>query len=92
MGRTPRINKNGGRDHWGGLTPLLVYGGGIRGGQVVGQSTRDGSKPLTAPCNSRNLLGTLMAQLFDIGELRIKQGLPTDLVRYVSSATPIQFD
>jgi hypothetical protein len=33
-----------------------------------------------------------MGQLFDIGELRIKQGLPTDLVRYVSSATPIQFD
>ena len=92
MGRTPRINKNGGRDHWGGLTPLLLYGGGIRGGQVVGQSTRDGSKPLTAPCNSGNLLGTLMGQLFDIGELRIKQGLPTDLVRYLSSATPIQFD
>ena len=92
MGRTPRINKNGGRDHWGGLTPLLMYGGGIRGGQVIGQSTRDGSKPLTAPYDARNLLGTLMRQLFDIGELRIKQGLPTDLVRYVSSAAPIVFD
>ena len=29
MGRTPRLNKNGGRDHWGKLSPLLLYGGGI---------------------------------------------------------------
>ena len=28
MGRTPKINAKGGRDHWGGLTPLMVYGGG----------------------------------------------------------------
>ncbi len=30
MGRTPRINKNGGRDHWGNITPLLLSGGGLR--------------------------------------------------------------
>ena len=28
MGRTPRINKNGGRHHWGRIAPLLIYGGG----------------------------------------------------------------
>ncbi len=36
MGRTPKINKNGGRDHWGNLAPLLVAGGGLRIGRVVG--------------------------------------------------------
>ena len=39
MGRTPRINKNGGRDHWGNLGPLLLAGGGLKMGQVIGQST-----------------------------------------------------
>src|SRR5215475_14018028 len=47
MGRTPRLNKNGGRDHWAKLAPLLFYGGGTRGGRVIGQSTRDGGEPAT---------------------------------------------
>lgn len=89
MGRTPRINKNGGRDHWGGLTPLLLYGGGITHGQVIGRSERDGSKPASSPYDSNNLLGTIMHTLFDFGELRIKQGLPNELVQHVASATPI---
>ena len=89
MGRTPRINKNGGRDHWGGLTPLLLYGGGITDGQVIGRSERDGSKPASGTCNSSNLLGTIMHTLFDMGELRVKQGLPNELVQHVASATPI---
>ena len=89
MGRTPRINKNGGRDHWGGLTPLLLYGGGITHGQVIGRSERDGSKPASSACDSNNLLGTIMHTLFDMGELRIKQGLPNELVQHIASATPI---
>jgi len=89
MGRTPRINKNGGRDHWGGLTPLLLYGGGITHGQVIGRSERDGSKPASSPYDSSNLLGTIMHTLFDFGELRVKQGLPNELIQHVASATPI---
>ncbi|HZZ81769.1 MAG TPA: DUF1501 domain-containing protein, partial [Gemmataceae bacterium] len=38
MGRTPRINRNGGRDHWGNLAPLLVSGGGLRMGACIGRS------------------------------------------------------
>ena len=34
MGRSPRISNNGGRDHWGNLTPLLIAGGGLKMGQV----------------------------------------------------------
>ncbi|MCA9271253.1 MAG: DUF1501 domain-containing protein, partial [Planctomycetales bacterium] len=42
MGRTPRVNRNGGRDHWAKLAPLMMYGGGMAEGKVVGQSSRDG--------------------------------------------------
>ena len=43
MGRTPKINKAGGRDHWGNLAPLLLAGGGLKMGQVVGRSSRTGA-------------------------------------------------
>jgi hypothetical protein len=89
MGRTPRINKNGGRDHWGGLTPLLVYGGGLNMGQVVGQSTPDGGEPHTEPFGIENLLATIMHTLVDIGQLRLMTGMPQDLLRAVTTPTPI---
>jgi uncharacterized protein (DUF1501 family) len=89
MGRTPKINKNGGRDHWGRLTPLMLYGGGVTSGQVIGQSARDGAAPVADPVNSDHLFATIMHALFDVGQLRITQGLPSDLVRFSSSGEPI---
>src|SRR5262249_27245333 len=41
MGRTPRLNDKGGRDHWANLGPLLLSGGGLRMGQVIGRSDRN---------------------------------------------------
>ena len=38
FGRTPNINKNSGRDHWGPVFTALFAGGGVRGGQVIGSS------------------------------------------------------
>ena len=38
FGRTPRINKVGGRDHWGDMCPIAFVGGGLKMGQVVGQT------------------------------------------------------
>ncbi|MFT5528349.1 MAG: hypothetical protein ACI9HK_006338, partial [Pirellulaceae bacterium] len=89
MGRTPKINARGGRDHWGRLTPLMLSGGGFTRGQVIGQSTRDGGEPDTEAITTDNLISTIMHSLFDVGQLRITQGLPTDLVRFISSGTPI---
>jgi len=40
FGRTPKINKNGGRDHWPAVSPALLVGGGIRGGQTLGETDR----------------------------------------------------
>jgi hypothetical protein len=79
MGRTPRINQKGGRDHWGNLAPLLLAGGGLKMGQVIGQSTRDGGNPSSQPVTIQNVVATVMHTLFDTGKLRVQRGLPRDL-------------
>jgi uncharacterized protein (DUF1501 family) len=89
MGRTPRINANGGRDHWGGLAPLMVYGGRTRPGQVIGQSSRDAGEPASEPMRINNLLATIMHTLFDMGELRVTRGVPQEVVRAATAADPI---
>ena len=89
MGRTPKINARGGRDHWGGLAPLLIYGGGLKMGQVIGESNADASRPAADPMNNQNLIATVMHQLMDVGQLRTVTGLPQDVMRAVTAAEPI---
>ena len=76
MGRTPRINKSGGRDHWSRLAPLLLYGGGRDGGQVIGQSTRDGGEPAGDELYPRNLISTVLHSTIRMSELRLLSGAP----------------
>lgn len=80
MGRTPRINKAGGRDHWGNLAPLLVAGGGLAMGQVVGQSDRIAGEPASEPVTIKQLLGTVMHSMFDVGKLRLVRGMPREVL------------
>jgi hypothetical protein len=80
MGRTPRINRNGGRDHWGGLAPLLLAGGGLKMGRVIGQSNRNGGEPASEPVRIANLVGTILHALFDVGKLRLVRGLPREIL------------
>jgi hypothetical protein len=89
MGRTPRLNKNGGRDHWGGLAPLLLTGGRLKTGQVIGQSTRDAGEPSSDAVRIPNLVATIMHTLFDVGELRVTRGVPSEVMRAATSADPI---
>ena len=89
MGRTPRINKNGGRDHYGNLTTLLISGGGLEMGQVIGASDKTASEPATPRYTPANLLGTIFHVLFDMGELRIAQNLPTGVRELADKAQPI---
>jgi uncharacterized protein (DUF1501 family) len=49
FGRTPRINQDAGRDHWASVFSCFLAGGGIRGGQVIGSSDKDGFNPEDRP-------------------------------------------
>lgn len=89
MGRTPRINGNGGRDHYGELTPLVFSGGGLNMGQVVGHSDNHATKSATRPYRPENLLSTVMHSLFDVGQLRITRGIPRDVNRAITDGEPI---
>jgi hypothetical protein len=88
MGRTPRINKNGGRDHWGNLAPLLLAGGGLPMGRVIGVSDKRAGEPASEPVRIRHLLGTVMHTLFDVGKLRVVRGLPREIIQ-MADYTPI---
>lgn len=89
MGRTPRINARGGRDHWGGLAPLLITGGGLNMGQVIGQSTRDAGEAASTPVKIPNLVSTVLHSVFDVGQLRLMPGVPRELTQQLINADPI---
>ncbi|MFO0890553.1 MAG: DUF1501 domain-containing protein [Isosphaeraceae bacterium] len=59
FGRTPRFNKDGGRDHWPTCYSLVLAGGGIRGGQVHGSSDRMAANPTSDPVSPEDLLATV---------------------------------
>jgi hypothetical protein len=59
FGRTPRINKLGGRDHWGHVFSMALAGAGVRGGQVIGASDKNGAYPATDPVQGGDLTATI---------------------------------
>jgi hypothetical protein len=59
FGRTPRVNKFAGRDHWGPSNCLLLAGGGIQGGRVVGATNSRGEKPTADPVGPADLAATM---------------------------------
>jgi hypothetical protein len=63
FGRTPRINKEGGRDHWPRVSCGLLAGGGMRTGQVIGSTNRFGEEPDERPVHYRDVLATLYHNL-----------------------------
>jgi uncharacterized protein (DUF1501 family) len=88
MGRSPRRNRDGGRDHWGNLTSLLLAGGGLRMGQVIGRSDRTASSPATERFGPPHLLSTVMHTLLDVGEVRVQRELG-NVANVISDGAPI---
>ncbi|MGE3778329.1 MAG: DUF1501 domain-containing protein, partial [Pirellulaceae bacterium] len=72
FGRTPKINRLGGRDHWGPVFCCALAGAGIAGGQVLGASDRDGAYPAADPIRPHDLTATIYHLL----------GIPHDGVFY----------
>jgi hypothetical protein len=63
FGRTPKLNSNGGRDHWAGCWTALVAGGGTKGGHIVGASDRTGSEPAERPVSPQELVASIFHAL-----------------------------
>ena len=59
FGRTPKINRNAGRDHWAPLSTLALAGGGLKMGQVVGESAPKADMPKSQPIRPQDLMATV---------------------------------
>lgn len=59
FGRTPKINQNGGRDHWPHAWSVAMAGGGIAGGQAIGGTSRDGTEVVDRPISVPDLVATV---------------------------------
>jgi hypothetical protein len=73
----------------GGLALSHLLSGGLKTGQVIGQSDQRAAFPAGSAYTPQNLLATIMHTLFDLGEVRITPGLPTELVQRITAAPPI---
>jgi Protein of unknown function (DUF1501) len=63
FGRTPRINKDAGRDHWPNVSCALLAGGGMRTGQVIGSTDRLGGEAASRPVTFQEVISTLYHNL-----------------------------
>ena len=63
FGRTPKINKGRGRDHYPNVYSVVLAGGGIRGGQVYGTSDAMGAFPKSRACTPNDLHATIFRTL-----------------------------
>ncbi len=63
FGRTPKINRDAGRDHWGPAMTTLFAGGGVRGGRVIGATDKIAAYPTSSPFTPENLAATVYQTL-----------------------------
>jgi hypothetical protein len=83
FGRTPTINKDGGRDHWPRVSCALMAGGGMRTGQVIGSTDRLGGEAADRPVHFQEVFATLYHNMgIDVNKATVKDlsGRPHFLV------------
>lgn len=82
MGRTPKANKNWGRNHWSTLFPALLAGAGIRGGTIHGETDADAAYAITLPHSPEDLAATIYHTLGISPETRVpsRDGRPMFVV------------
>ena len=82
FGRTPRINRNAGRDHWGPVFTVALGGGGIQGGRAIGTSDARAERPATNPHGPENLAATIyhLLGIDPTEEFHTPDGRPVALV------------
>ncbi|MEO1994885.1 MAG: DUF1501 domain-containing protein, partial [Planctomycetaceae bacterium] len=90
FGRTPKINKNAGRDHWAPVNCAWLAGGGMRVGQVIGSTDKTGGHAHDRPVNYRDILATVYTTLgIDLDHKAIDVGgRPVNLLPEGARAIP----
>ena len=63
FGRTPRLNRSQGRDHWTNAYSIVFAGAGVPGGQIIGSSDRDGGYVTNEPHTPEDYAATIYAKL-----------------------------
>jgi hypothetical protein len=63
FGRTPKVNKDGGRDHWPDVSPALLAGGGMKVGQVLGVTDRQAGVVVSRPIHYQDVFATIYHNL-----------------------------
>jgi hypothetical protein len=83
FGRTPKVNKNAGRDHWARSMACLLAGGGFKRGYVHGSTDVQGMAPATLPCTPDDISATIFSSLGIDPHLELKThtGRPVQLFR-----------
>ncbi len=79
FGRTPKLNAQGGRDHWPRVFSVVLAGAGIPGGQVIGSSDRVGESPRDNPVTPNDLARSIYSLL----------GIDPDLELHTSDGRPV---
>lgn len=89
FGRTPKINKNAGRDHWARVSMAMLAGGGFRTGQVIGATDRDAAEAKDRPVHVQDVFATLYHHFGFNAETSVpdKTGRPMYLLNHFN---PIQ--
>jgi hypothetical protein len=87
FGRTPKINKNSGRDHWGQVYSTVLAGGGIRGGRVHGASDNIGGHPADNPVHTRDFVATMYHALGYGPDTRVVD--PTGRPHFIVAGRPV---
>jgi len=83
FGRTPKINKDGGRDHWPNVSCAMLFGGGMKTGQVIGATDRHAGEATDRPVRFGEVFATLYQTLgIDVNTARVPDlnGRPQALV------------
>jgi hypothetical protein len=83
FGRTPKINKGAGRDHWARSMAVILAGGGFKRGYVHGSTDAQGMAPASEPCTPDDIAATIFQQLGidPHQELQTPSGRPIQLFR-----------
>ncbi len=89
FGRTPRINQNNGRDHWPNSWSIVIGGGGMKGGQIVGATDKDGVDITDRPIGVMDVIGTMTKTMgIDVAtQYTTPRGRP---IKIVDGGTPIK--